>query len=287
MIKLPDISIVNEKFSPIYSVRHVLISGILSSILVFLLLFIFQPFRIYEHSFIWRLFLSFVYSTIPCLLYFTSLLLFRKRIKRGVFIWNLREEFLYFFLNFFIAGILVYIYSYLIMDVIFPFKFKMPKNFFLKSIYYSLIFGFIIYMLSKTHDLLAYFCITKNGTILKTSSRSKQLLIFFSNSNNIFKFYISEILMIESSINDIIVYQLNNHHINRIFIKNVSLKEIEKKYSFPKFSLLRCHKSFLVNFNHIKFMRGNARTTVLKLKGDFFIPVSRKKINLLKKLLRK
>ncbi len=287
MLRISYFTTINEKYSPIYSVEYVLLSGIIGSVVVFLLLFFFQPFGIHKHSFYWRLFLSLIYSTIPFLLYFVFFLLFRKRIKRGIFFWSLRDEFLYFLLNFFIAGILVYGYSYLIMNVLFPYEFTMAENFFLKSIYYSSVIGFIIYLLSKTLDFFAYFYITADNSAITSRSSSKKMLRFFSNSNNVFKFYSSEILLIESSLNNTIVYLSNDLRIDKVLIKNVSLKEIEKKYPFPKFSLLRCHRSFLVNFNYIKFMRGNSRTTILKLKGGLIIPVSRKRIGLLKKLLQK
>ena len=285
MIHLYNLSFINERFSPIYSVKHILFSGILGSVVVFLLLFLFQPFKIYEHAFIWRLFLSFIYATIPFLLYIAFYFLFKKKLKKDFF-WSLKEEFLYFSLNFFIGGILVYGYSYLIMDVLFPFEFSMPEDFFLKSIYYGILIGLIVYFFSKIYNFLTYFYLTANSSSRKTDNSHNQIISFFSY-NNTFKFNSSEILLIESSINDTIVYQSNDDHIDKILIKNTSLKEIEKKYPFPQSSLLRCHKSFLVNFNHIKFMRGNSRTTILKVNGDLIVPVSRHKINFLKELLNK
>ncbi len=286
MLHLYNLSIINKRLSPIYSAKHILLSGIAASIVVFLLLFFFQPFRIYEHSFLWRLFLSFIYSTIPFLLYLLFYLLYRRRIRKGLFYWSLREEFFYFFINSFIGGFLVYGYSYLIMNVLFPYEFLMPKNFLLKSIYYSLLFGLIIYFFTKTYSFLTYFYVTTNNDSFKIESNSGKTLLFNSN-NDVYKFNCSDIILIQSSLNDTVIYHTNNKKILTTLLKNTSLKQIEEKYPFPQYSLIRCHKSFLVNFNHILFTRGNSKTTILKLKGGFVVPVSRNKIKFLKDLLQK
>ena len=84
---------------------------------------------------------------------------------------------------------------------------------------------------------------------------------------------------------DYIIYgQSSNNYSNVCYLKNgevnqtvirISLKKLENQLNeFPQFK--RCHRSYIVNKNHILSVDGNSRTTNIRLKNhEEQIPVSR------------
>jgi len=81
------------------------------------------------------------------------------------------------------------------------------------------------------------------------------------------------LLFIRSADNYAEVYFEESGQISRKVVRN-TLKNLESNLNLP--TMLRCHKSYLVNTNRINHVSGNAQGYKLHLKGaDHLIPVSR------------
>ncbi len=94
--------------------------------------------------------------------------------------------------------------------------------------------------------------------------------------NDTINFELKDLLFIKSDGNYIEIYTRNNNEIIKC-IHRLSIKKIEEKINiFP--SIIKTHRSYLVNIHNIETSKGNARNYQLFFKGiNFSIPVSRNK----------
>jgi len=121
--------------------------------------------------------------------------------------------------------------------------------------------------------------IAKKISSLKTeniqNSEAQFVTIVGENKKEKISFPSEQLLYISSEKNYASIFYLDNEKVKEKLIRN-SLNKIEKQLKdFP--SIIRCHKSYIVNSNHVEKIEGNARNYLLKLTElDFLIPVSRK-----------
>jgi DNA-binding LytR/AlgR family response regulator len=93
------------------------------------------------------------------------------------------------------------------------------------------------------------------------------------NQGETFSIAPAALLFIRSADNYAEVYFEESGQVSRKVVRN-SLKNLEASLNLP--TMLRCHKSYLVNTNRINHVSGNAQGYKLHFKGtDLLIPVSR------------
>lgn len=83
-----------------------------------------------------------------------------------------------------------------------------------------------------------------------------------------------DILYIEASDNYVSVYYLMNNKVSKYMIRN-TLKTFETKLN--KIGFIRCHRSYLVNFNKVKVLKREKEGLflVLNVEGELVLPVSK------------
>lgn len=113
-------------------------------------------------------------------------------------------------------------------------------------------------------------------TTKKSTTNFETLLIKSDNQNIELKLAANDLIFLKSEGNYIEVYYQDSNEIKNTLIRN-RMKSITTM--LPNTIFLRCHKSFIVNGNHIIKVEGNARNLELKLRGVAEkIPVSRAKV---------
>lgn len=94
------------------------------------------------------------------------------------------------------------------------------------------------------------------------------------------------LLVIKSSDNYIEVYHRSGSEIKKQLIRSTLKKVVEVTQQFD--FIIQCHRTFIVNINHIIEIQGNSQGYKLFVEGiDFPITVSQKYINEFKKLMEK
>lgn len=89
-------------------------------------------------------------------------------------------------------------------------------------------------------------------------------LIVLKSVNNIFQVKIEDLHYIKSVENYVEVHFKENN-IGKKYLLRCSLKNIENQLKHT--SLIRCHRSCIVNLQHIAKMKGNSQGIILKIKG--------------------
>lgn len=92
--------------------------------------------------------------------------------------------------------------------------------------------------------------------------KSKHNLLI-NNKNGVYKIPVCDITYIEVINKDIIVHTMDKNYTIKMSMSNIE-KELER-YNF-----FRCHKSYLINMNHIQCVKGNS-----VIINNQYIPISR------------
>ena len=102
-------------------------------------------------------------------------------------------------------------------------------------------------------------------------------LLPFYDEKNVMRFSIvhSDLLYLEAADNYTTIYFLNKEKISNYLLRN-SLKNLEEYLS--EYSFVRCHRSFIVNFDKIKLIRKEKDGLKLEIDAptELVIPVSKK-----------
>lgn len=117
----------------------------------------------------------------------------------------------------------------------------------------------------------------------KNSLSEKEIVLYAKNQKEALRIKEKDILYIEAMENYVYVYYWKEDSLQKQLLRN-TLKNMEEQVS--ETSLLKCHRSFLVNVQAIKKIRGNAQGLKLSLHrlDKIEIPVSRKYMPGLKSL---
>lgn len=106
------------------------------------------------------------------------------------------------------------------------------------------------------------------------SEKNATITLVAENKKDNFSFSLKNLLFISSEGNYASIFYVKNNSVKEEVIRN-SLNSIENQLAKHK-SVVRCHKSYIVNTQQVLKMQGNARGYFLQLpKIDFLIPVSR------------
>ena len=104
----------------------------------------------------------------------------------------------------------------------------------------------------------------------------KALFIPFKDEKGTLRFTLkaNDLIFLESSDNYVVIYYKSDGKMKSYLIRN-TLKKLEK--DMEEFPLLRCHRSYMVNINHVKMMKREKGTVQLLMDdmGQHAIPVSK------------
>ena len=111
------------------------------------------------------------------------------------------------------------------------------------------------------------------------------LSLFSENKSEWIKLRPKDLILLESSDNYVCIHYKEKEKIQKKLLRS-TLTKLESQIELP--SIFRCHRSYMVNLNQIKQVEGNSRGLQLDLLDlDQTIPVSRKYVKAIQKILRK
>ncbi|PIF43343.1 LytTr DNA-binding domain-containing protein [Chryseobacterium sp. 52] len=254
------------------SYQEILISSVAAGILIYLFLVVFQPFGTENFHHQYKYLLLFPYSVIFGATFFAASLI-SIRVKD----WNIGSELLKMTVILFLASILSYFYNaFFISHVTLSFG-----NYFYMFLY-SLALGLpisTIYMLSRYIYLKNVYEKTAaevsqhltDNSKLKSKGLPKALKI----SGNPHELQISEdnFISAQSMENYCSIYFFEDQEVKKLLIRT-SLSSLLEQIQTDH--IQKCHRSYIVNLNKVKNIKGNAQGYRLSLAEiDFEIPVSR------------
>ena len=195
--------------------------------------------------------------------------------------WNVKKTIIFFLTTIFSVGISLSLVAY---------YFDNPNNLLFSHFFYLILFRAIALSffpiivlvlfaeraLNKRNHLRALKIIDQVKNKPKKSKQENQVTYTFAkNSNDEINLAESDIFYIKAEGNYCLVVFVDKTLFKNRLIRS-KLKEIEKIVEKSN-SLIRCHRSYIVNLKKVSNITGNAKGYVLHLnKLDFKVPVSRK-----------
>nr|WP_315034989.1 LytTR family DNA-binding domain-containing protein [uncultured Chryseobacterium sp.] len=251
------------------SFAEILLSSFGAGIIVYLFLIIFQPFGTESFHHPYKYLLLFPYTVI-----FGTVFLISNLYISRLNDWNIGSELLKILTILFLSSILSYFYNSLFIS-----KVSLSFENYGYMLLYSLAVGIpisTIYVLSryiylkKIHENIAM----NIAQDLVISSKSSKVATLTIQANSI-KIVISthDFICIQSMENYCTLYFLENNEVKKRVLR-ISLSSILQQ---TETDLIRkCHRSYIVNLEKVKNIKGNAQGYKLILPEiDFNIPVSR------------
>lgn len=114
---------------------------------------------------------------------------------------------------------------------------------------------------------------TENVKVKPKESIRPVITLIADNDKDKLVLTADELFCIESSDNYCTVFYLKNGQLAKLLLRS-SLSRMEKQIAQPH--IVRCHRSFIVNLNHVERVTGNAQGYKLHLmEGQLQIPVAR------------
>ncbi len=105
---------------------------------------------------------------------------------------------------------------------------------------------------------------------------SQLLMIPFHDEKGVLKFSIKkdDLLYIEAADNYIVIFYLDHMKLSKYMIRN-TLKSIE--LTLPEAGLVRCHRSYMVNMDNVKFIRKEKEGLIIGFNApsDIMVPISK------------
>ncbi|MBN1142967.1 MAG: LytTR family transcriptional regulator [Bacteroidales bacterium] len=115
---------------------------------------------------------------------------------------------------------------------------------------------------------------------------SQLVMIPFHDEKGVLKFSIKkdDLLYIEAADNYIVIYYLEHMKLSKYMIRN-TLKRIE--LSLPEAGLVRCHRSYMVNIDNVKFIRKEKEGLIIGFDSpsDVVVPISKTYLDIFVKRL--
>ncbi len=241
--------------------------------------YLFEPFNVYipEHKmdFFW---ISLIHSLSPVILILLlSLIGLNPKTEEN---WTIGKDVIFLFLYLLLIGIA----QFLIRDLIYD----NPNNWSLKylieeirnTIFVGILFASIFIPLNFSR---LYFKNIKQANYLNASHdslkpvESTNILIKTQLKNEDLEFNVNDLLFAKAEGNYVELY-LKKEKVNKI-LKRITIKELESILK-PNPKIVKTHRSYLVNLDHIKNVTGNAQGYKLQLENyKEEVPVSRNRID--------
>lgn len=272
-----------KPYPAITSIKQKILLSLVFGKIVFLFLYIFRPFDIgkLENNMV-HFTLGFGLITFLVMLFnfLASPIIFKKFHNPNK--WTIGKTFVFFTIAILILSIANWYYNLQVAR---------PKGLLENSLHYYIfttyLFGFF--------PMLFYVFINerktnkqRNSVAQKLSNTKKEtqtipnedskvdtaITLVADNQKDNATFGLKNLLYISSEGNYASIFYIQNDSMKEELLRN-SLNNVEKQLVAYK-SVIRCHKSFLVNAQQVLKMQGNARGYFLQLPNlDFLIPVSR------------
>jgi LytTr DNA-binding domain len=185
--------------------------------------------------------------------------------------WTVGREILFLMMNLILIAIFNVLYSQLI------FSLDSKSLNLLNMVGYTFVLGIfptIGIVLSNYIYYLKQYSTPPQPTFLSEQTQSSELILVAENEKDTLKLLTSNLLYIESSDNYSTVVFLKDEQIMKELIRS-SLTRLEGQILIK--SIVRCHRSFIVNLDKVVKVSGNAQGFKLQLvETDFIVPVARK-----------
>ena len=172
----------------------------------------------------------------------------------------------------------------IIISLVYTFLYGNPRGNLLIEFVYSLKYTLLGIFLPYSFALLLIYYKNHRAEIEVLKARigkqpGSRLTGFRDDKGKIqFSVLTSDILLLESTDNYVSVFYLLNGQVQRKLLRN-TLKIMEEELK-PQ-SVIRCHRSFMVNTLNIEFAQKEGKSLLLKIKHyKTFIPVSQKYLSL-------
>lgn len=251
------------------SIKEILISSIAAGILVYLFLIIFQPFGTENFHHPYKYIILFPYTLIFGVAFFVSSL-FVSQFKK----WNIGYELMKVLVILLLGSIFSYFYNALFISQV-----KLSLENYGYMFLYSLAIGIpisTIYILSRYIYLKN---IPENTALdiasqrINNSEETKEKVLKILGNNIELEVAEENFLFAQSMENYCNVHFLDDGKIKKLLIR-ISLSNILKQVETH--SIKKCHRSYIINLEKVKDLKGNAQGYKLILPEiDFEIPVSR------------
>lgn len=167
-----------------------------------------------------------------------------------------------------------------LISLVYIFLYGNPIGNFVNDFFFSLKYTFLGICIPYSFALLIIYSKSHIVQIKQLQTKIEQpaetKLIAFKDEKGKLKFSVSakNLLFLESSDNYISVFYILEEKVQRELLRN-TMKKLEE--SFNKSSIVRCHRSFMVNTKNIEFVKQAGKTFHLKVRLiDKTIPVSEK-----------
>ena len=176
--------------------------------------------------------------------------------------------------------ILWLIIEFTLINLVYIFLYGNPFGNFSNDLIFSLKHTLLSIWLPYSFAILVIYYKSQRSEIKSLKNNavqpSERQLIAFKDESGKTKFSVllKDLLVLESTDNYVSVYFILENKVQRKLLRN-SLKKLEE--IITEKSLVRCHRSFMVNTANIEFMQKNGKKLNIKIKHfDQTIPVSEK-----------
>ena len=263
------------------SKKEIILSSFFIGLFVYFFLLIFQPFGTQNINFSKLAIILFPYAIFTASTFaLTNLYFSLKQIN-----WTIVKEILKLVFIIFICAILSYFYNSLFINEV-----KIS----LVNFSYMVLYSFSIAIpLCGVYVLARFIYLNKlnqkNSDDISASIKSTKQIFYADYENytiNINEQTLNEedIIFIESAENYCTFFYEENGIIQKILLRT-TLKSIENQIQSE--NILRCHRSYIVNFDKVKNAKGNAQGYKLSFENyGSFVPVSRKYLESVNKIFR-
>lgn len=258
------------------------VQALLVGIFVAFVLIIFQPFGAYNWQHAYKLLILSGYGLVASLTTFLNFYVF-VQLFPSLFIekkWMVWKEIIWNVVPIVLGGFLCTVYGYLIGAM--PFTFTqvsyMMSVVFLVGLFPTIIMVLLnyVYLIRKyavqtpaeqiphpIENLPKEEVITQNQLIQLVSENEKDKLVVLAH----------ELLFIEASDNYCTVVYVAEGKVNKMLLRS-SLSRLESQIHIPQ--IIRCHRSYIANFQRIQSVSGNAQGYKLHFEHtDYVVPVAR------------
>lgn len=245
---------------------------------IFLFLYVFQPFYI---SFYTEIILEFTLGisliAFAGILFFLTIspLIFKKFFNEDN--WTIGKNILFIIIGIVFMSYAIYYFGE---------TFKAPYNYislsYFQYLFYSIMVAIIpcVFFISFNEKLTSSKRALKANKIIKDRIVPEKIIsnntkLFAQNNKEYIEFDSKNLVYITSQGNYASFFLRKEDYIKEEIIR-ITLTKVETELTKISASFVRCHKSYIINSNYIKDIKGNARGYLITLKDiPFDIPVSR------------
>ena len=263
------VSILKRKY-PFEWNDHPVKEGLIAFAIVFLILFLLQPFGISEYAgnkFLVSLAFGFV-AFVCCLAMDYCI---EVPLHEHVKTWRIWHQALTVFVEILIIGIC----NFLIACILF--QYPVERLACLEMVYFTIIIGLIYTALSTSLSYQKYMRKRLDALLEKTTQEQEGVSVTLQDHRvrgNDLSLSLNDLLYIEAQKNNVVVVYVSDGQVARNEIQSTLASVLNDLKDYP--NIFQCHRSFVVNLNSITSAKGNSNGYTLELGGGLAtVPVSR------------